>query len=124
MMQYRGFKDLKVYQLAYSLALEIFHITKQFPREELYSLTDQIRRSSRSVAASIAEAWKKRKYEKAFVSKLVDSSAEAAEVDVWLDMSRDCGYLSPERHHYFASKYDEVGRMLHSMIEHPDRFCH
>jgi len=124
MTQYRGFKDLKVYQLAYSLALEIFHDTKQFPREELYSLTDQIRRSSRSVAASIAEAWKKRKYQKAFVSKLVDSSAEAAEVDVWLDMCRDCGYLSPERHEYFASKYDEVSRMLHSMIEHPDRFCY
>jgi len=80
--------------------------------------------SSRSVVASIAEAWKKRKYEKAFVSKLVDSASEAAEVDVWLDMCHDCGYLSTERHQYFSEKYDMVSRMLSTMIDRPERFCH
>lgn len=83
--KYRGFKDLKIYQLAYKLAMEIFEESKMFPREEKYSLTGQIRRSSRSVPANIAEAWKKRKYKKAFVSKLIDAFAEAGETEVWLE---------------------------------------
>ncbi|MCK4395610.1 four helix bundle protein [candidate division WOR-3 bacterium] len=83
--KYRGFKDLKVYQLAYKLAMEIFEESKMFPREEEYSLTGQIRRSSRSVPANIAEAWKKRKYKKAFVSKLIDAFAEVGETEVWLE---------------------------------------
>lgn len=91
-MEYRGFRDLKVYQKSYKAALEIFAISKTFPREEQYSLTDQIRRSSRSVPANIAEAWKKRRYSKLFVSKLIESSGEASETEVWLD--RGCPKFS------------------------------
>ena len=86
---YRGFRDLFVYQKSYKLGLEIYQLTKTFPREELYSLTDQVRRSSRSVPSNIAEAWYKRRYVKSFVAKLVDSSGEAAETEVWLDYSLD-----------------------------------
>ena len=121
--EYRGYKDLRVYQLAYSLAMEIFQETKRFPVEERYSLIDQIRRCSRSIPTNLAEAWKKRKYEKAFVSKLIDCSSEAAEVEVWIDFSLDCGYLNKDRHEYFKGKYDEVNRMLHSMTNQPEKFC-
>lgn len=94
--EYRGYKDLKVYQLSYSLAIEIFHDTKSFPIEERFSLTDQLRRPSRSIPANIAEAWKRRIYETAFVSKLVDCSGEAAETEVWIEMGADCGYFTVE----------------------------
>jgi four helix bundle protein len=123
-MEYKGFRDLKVYQLSYKLALEIFETTKEFPKEELYSLTDQIRRSSRSVPSNIAEAWKRRKYPKAFSNKLIDSLAEESETEVSLDFSKDFNYLTKEKHSYFLEKYDEVPRMLYSMIENPDKFCH
>lgn len=122
--QYRGYRDLKVYQLAYSLAREIFEISKTFPPEEKYSLTDQIRRCSRSVPANIAEAWRRRRYEKAFVNKLTDSSTEEAETEVWLDFCRDFKYMTDEKHGYFVDKYAEVGKMLNSMIDHPEKFCH
>ena len=122
-MEYKGFRDLKVYQLSYQLALEIFQISKDFPKEEKYSLTDQIRRSSRSIPSNIAEAWRKRKYRKHFVSKLVDSIAEESETEVWLDFSRDLNYIDNAKHDFFLSKYDEVARMLNSMIEHPEKFC-
>ena len=104
--QYGGFRDLKVYQFSYQLALEIFEITKKFPKEELYSLTDQIRRSSRSVPSNIA------------------SLAEESETEVSLDFSKDLSYISKEKHLYFIEKYDEVARMLTSMINKPDKFCH
>jgi len=87
----RGHRDLKVYQTAYKLAMEIFHLSRGFPREELYSLTDQIRRSSRSVAANIAEGFRKRRYPNHFISKLTDCDAEATETQVWLDFAFDCG---------------------------------
>jgi len=90
---YRGYRDLIVYKEAYQLALEIHEVTKGYPKEERYSLIDQIRRSSRSVPANLAEAWKKRRYEKAFVSKLIDCAGEAGETEVWLDFSRDFGYI-------------------------------
>jgi len=122
-MEYRGFRDLKVYQLAYRLAMEIFEETKKFPKEEKYALSDQIRRSSRSIVANIAEAWKKRRYEKMFVSKLIDSYGEEGETEVWLDMAVDCGYLGKEKHQYFMEKYDEVSKMLYSMINQPEKFC-
>lgn len=93
---YRGFRDLKVYQLAYALAMEIFIETKKFPVEERYSLTDQIRRASRSIPTNLAEAWKKRRYERLFISKMTDCLGEAAEVEVWLDFARDCGYFKPD----------------------------
>jgi four helix bundle protein len=93
----KGYRDLKVYQLAYKAAMEIFELSKLFPKEEKYSLTDQIRRSSRSVAANIAEGFRKRQYPKMFVSKLADADGEATETQVWLDFARDCQYLSPEK---------------------------
>jgi four helix bundle protein len=122
-MNYRGYKDLKVYQLAYKLAMEIFEITKSFPKEERYSLTDQIRRSSRSVSGNIAEAWKKRIYPKMFVSKVVDAAGEAGETEVWLDLSKDSGYLQVEKYKELVSGYDEVNRMLYGMAEKPEKFC-
>jgi len=88
-----SFKDLIVYQKAYKLAIEIFEISKTFPKEETYSLTDQIRRSSRSVTSCIAESWAKRRYEKAFINKLTDSLGEEYETEGWLDYSYDCNYL-------------------------------
>jgi four helix bundle protein len=121
-MDYRGYKDLKVYQLAYKLAMEIFEITKGFPREERYSLTDQIRRSSRSIPANISEAWKKRLYPKMFISKVIDAAGEAGETEVWIDFSKDTGYLAKEKYNELVSGYDEVNRMLYGMVEKPDRF--
>lgn len=119
----RGFKDLKVYQLAYRLAMEIFEITKSFPKEERYALTDQSRRSSRSVAANIAEAFRKRQYPNAFISKLSDSDAEAAETLVWLDFAHDCGYLAPENRDALVVQYEEVGKMLGAMMAAPEKFA-
>jgi len=119
----RGFRDLKVYQLAYRLAMDVFEVTRTFPQEERYSLTDQIRRATRGVCQNIAEAYRKRRYPKHFVSKLSDSDAEVAETQVLLDFARDCGYMSVEKHRELATAYQEVGKMLHSMIERPERFC-
>ena len=116
-----GFRDLKVYQLAYELAMEIFRESKSFPAEEKYSLTDQIRRSSRSVAGNIAEGYRKKRYPKMFVNKMADG--EATETQVWLDFARDCGYLSSERQANLTARYEEVGRMLGGMINHPERFA-
>jgi len=121
--QYSGYKDLKVYQRSYTLAMDIFYETKTFPVEEKYSLTDQIRRSSRSIPANIAEAWKKRRYSKMFVSKIIDCAGEAGETEVWLDFAKDARYLSLERHAFFMSSYDEINRMLYSMINKPEKFC-
>lgn len=118
----RGHRDLKVYQLAYTLAMQIFHDSKLFPKEERYSLMDQIRRSSRGVAANIAEAFRKRRYPNMFINKLSDSDAEAAETQVWLDFSRDCGYLSKERYEQLTKGYEEVGKMLGSMMATPEKF--
>jgi four helix bundle protein len=122
-MNYRGYKDLKVYQLAYKLAMEIFNITKTFPGEEKFSLTDQIRRSSRSIPANISEAWEKRSYQKMFVSKIVDAAGETGETEVWLDIAKDTGYISVEEHKELADGYDEVNRMLYGMAEKPEKFC-
>jgi four helix bundle protein len=121
---YRGYRDLKVYQLSYLLAIEIFHETKRFPAEERYLLIDQMRRSTRSIPANIAEAWKKRRYQKLFVSKLIDCAGEAGEVEVWLDVARDCGYFHLERYQYFQLKYAEISKMLYGMIQQSDKFCY
>lgn len=122
--RYKGFRDLKVFQLSYQLALSVFELTKSFPKEERYSLVDQIRRPSRSVPANIAEAWYKRRYPKSFVSKLTDSSGEAGETQVWIEFSADHGYLSTEERTELLEKYNEVNKMLYSMINQPERFCH
>jgi four helix bundle protein len=123
MSNYKGFRDLIVYQKSYKLAMEIFEITKSFPKEEKYSLVDQIRRSSRSVPANIAEAWVKRKYPKSFISKLLDSLAEEAETEVWIDMSKDCKYIDDQLHNSLLERYQEVAKMLNSMINTPEKFC-
>ena len=121
--KYSGYRDLKVFPLAYQLALDIHEITKRYPKEEKYSLTDQIRRSSRSVPANLAEAWKKRRYEKAFVSKLIDCAGEAGETEVWLDFSKDFEYIKENQYQQLIQKYDEVNRMLYGMINKSDKFC-
>jgi len=121
--RYNGYKDLKAYKLSYDLAMEIFEITKNYPKEEKYSLVDQIRRSSRSVAANIAEGWKKRSYRKMFVSKIIDSAGEAGETEVWLDISKDAGYLTIEDHKRLSLKYVELNKMLFGIISKANKFC-
>ena len=119
----RGHRDLKVYQLAYKLAMQIFHLSRKFPREELYSLTDQIRGSSRSVAANLAEGFRKRRYPAMLVSKLTDCDAEASETQVWIDFAFDCGYLSEANRNQLTSGYEEVGKMLSGMMADPEKFA-
>lgn len=123
MSQVKSFRDLIVYQKAYKLAMEIFEITKSFPKEEKYSLTDQIRRSSRSVTSNIAEAWAKKRYVKSFVNELTDSLGEEYETEVWLDYSRDTKYITVIMHSELMNEYDEVRKMLISMINHPEKWC-
>ncbi len=118
----QGYRDLKVFQLAYQTAMDIFQVTTAFPKEERYSLIDQLRRSSRSVAANIAEGYRKRQYPPMFVSKLADADAEAAETQVWLDFARDCQYLAPADHTRLVGLYTEIGKMLGSMIAQPEKF--
>ena len=123
MNKIESFKDLIVYQKAYKLAMEIFEISKNFPKEEKYSLTDQMRRSSRSVTSCIAESWAKRRYEKSFVNKLTDSLGEENETEAWLDYSKDCKYIEKEIHETLLSEYGEVRKMLISMINNSDKWC-
>lgn len=122
MTEIKSAKDLKVYQKAYKLAMEIFEISKNWPREERYALTDQIRRSSRSVCPCLREAWSKRYYPAHFVSKLTDADGENAETDTWLDFAHNCGYLSSDDYARLASEVQEVGSMLGSMIWNPEPF--
>lgn len=117
-----SFKDLKVYQMAYKLALKIFQLSKSFPKSETYSLTDQIRRSSRAVCANIAEAYRKRRYPKHFALRISDADSEASETLVWLDFAKDCGYIAIKTYQSLSSEYEEVGKMLGSMASHPERF--
>ena len=112
----QSFRDLTVYQVAFELQQKIYEITKAFPKEEQYSLTDQMRRSSRSVGANIAEAWQKRRYILHFVSKLTDSDSEQAETQHWLDTSLGCGYVSNSDHCELIGKCQEIGRMLNKKI--------
>ncbi|MBX7222740.1 MAG: four helix bundle protein [Blastocatellia bacterium] len=112
--------DLEVYRKAFEAAMQIFTLTKSFPKDEIYSLTDQIRRSSRSVCANLAEAWRKRRYEGAFLAKLSDSESEAAETQVWLEFSVKCGYLEREQAAVLYRQYDEIISTLVGMICHPE----
>jgi four helix bundle protein len=116
----RSHEDLEVYQLAFAAAAEVFEVSKRFPREETYSLTDQIRRSSRSVCANLAEAWRKRRYEAAFTSKLNDSEGEAAETQVWIRFACKCEYLSKEHGDHLHAVYDRAIGMLVHMINNPE----
>ena len=117
-----GFQKLLAYQKGYQLALEIFKRTKHFPKEERYSLTDQIRKSSRSVCANIAEAYRKRRYTRHFISKLTDADAENSETQVWLEFSKDCGYLSASQNKELLELSMEVGRLIQYMIRRPEKF--
>ena len=119
----RSFKELKVWNKAMDLAMEIFEITKKFPPEERYSLTDQIRRSSRSVPANIAEAWRKRRYPAAFVSKLNDAEGESAETQTHIEIARRCGYIEPEAALRVDNSCEETMAMLVSMISNPHQWA-
>ncbi len=119
----RSFKDLRVYQKAREVSRTAFRLSKLFPKEEMYSLTDQMRRAARSVGAQIAEAWGKRRYEKHFISKLTDADAEQMETQHWVGEALDCGYLSPADATRLNAGLEEVGRMLNSMMEKADAFC-
>ncbi len=117
-----GHRDLKVFQFAFALAVEIFRETARFPNDERYSLTDQIRRASRGVAANIAEGFRKRRYRNAFVLKLVEADAEATEVMVWLDFANAFGYLSPAQYCELLAKYEELGRIIGGILNAPEKF--
>ncbi len=121
-MQIESAKDLTVYKVGYELAMEIFQLTKAFPPEEVFALTSQIRRSSRSVCLNLREAWAKRRYQAHFLSKLTDCDGEANETDSALDFARDCSYISGDEHRHLAAKCTEVRRMLGGMIKRPDAF--
>jgi four helix bundle protein len=111
--------DLNVYQAGFEAAMRIFELTKAFPKEETYSLTDQIRRSSRSVCSNLAEAWRKRRYEAAFISKLNDAESEACETQVWLQFAESCNYLPPEVARELCQTYDGILGQLVNMIRNP-----
>jgi four helix bundle protein len=116
------FKELLAYQKAFSLAMEIYKLSNSFPNEEKYSLTDQIRRSSRSVCANMAEAYRKRRYVNHFISKLTDCDGENSETIVWLDFSLECSYISNEVHINLTTKSKEIGKLINYMISNPDKF--
>jgi four helix bundle protein len=116
------FKDLLAYKKAFKLAMEIFNISKSFPKEETYSLTDQIRRSSRSVCTNIGEAYRKRLYMRNFISKLTDSDAENSETSVWLDFAVACNYISKENYERLYSETEDIGKLINYMINNPNKF--
>ena len=116
------YKDLLAFKKGYELAMEIFSITKRFPSEEKYSLTDQVRRSSRSVCTNIVEAYRRRRYKDYFISKLNDAETENAETQVWLDFSKDCKYITEEEYSALSVKNDVVGKLIWYMINNPDKF--
>ncbi len=117
-----GYAELNAYKLAYEAAMEVFELSKKFPKEETYSLTDQVRRSSRSVCANMAEGYRKRAYPKHFASKMTDADGECAETIVHLNFAKDCRYITPSQLELLLKKYEEVGRMLGGMIANPEKF--
>ena len=119
----KSFRDLKVYQRALSEAKKIFLITKGFPREEMYSLTDQIRRASRAVGAILAEGWARRRYKAAFINKVNESLAEAMETQAWLDHALACEYIDKKQHRELDDAWQHIGAMLNRMIDRADDFC-
>lgn len=119
----RSFRDLNVYEMAREHARKIFEISKSFPKEERYSFTDQIRRSSRAVTAMLAEAWARRRYRGAFVNKIDESLGEAMETQAWLDHSVDCHYITSSQFRELDGGWQSIGAMLNRMIERADDFC-
>jgi four helix bundle protein len=122
-MKIRDFRDLNVYQNAFEASFEVFKLTRTFPIDERYSLSDQIRRSARSVGANIVEAWRKRRYPSAFVSKLSDADAESAETTHWLDTALKCGYMKSETHKELCAIYNHICAQLVTMMDAPDKWC-
>ena len=120
----RHFRDLSVYQQALEKAMEIFQMTKAFPSHEKYSITDQIRRSSRSVCANLAEAWRKRRYKAMFINKLTDSMMEASETQTWLEFSLKCNYIDKELFYAIDNAYENIIKMLNSMEINANKFCY
>lgn len=114
--------DLRVFQLSFEVGMNVFEISKIFPKEEMYSLTDQIRRSSRSVSGNLAEVWRKRRYEKAFVAKLSDAEGEAAETQTWLKYAVACGYIEHKTFEQLNEKYDHIIGMIVNMINNPEKW--
>jgi four helix bundle protein len=119
----RDFRDLIAYQKAKAVAKCIFQVTQRFPKEEMYSLTDQIRRASPSVDAQITEGWAERRHERRFVSQLTDADGEQQETQHWIDATADCGYVTQDQAEPLTSEWSEVGRRLNSMIQKADSFC-
>ncbi len=117
-----GFKKLLAYQKGFDLSMAIFEVSKSFPKEEKYALTDQIRRSSRSVCANIAESYRKRVYPKHFISKLTDSDAENSETQVWLEFALACDYINTEKFQFLSNSSEEVGKLIQYMINNPGKF--
>lgn len=122
-MRVTNHRDLVAYQKGFELQQAVFEISKAFPREEMYSLTDQGRRSSRFIGANIAEAWRKRRYEAHFVSKLTDADGENAETQHWLDTALACVYIDKKKHYELIAMSEEVGKLLGSMIQDAHRWC-
>jgi four helix bundle protein len=118
-----NFRDLRVYKLAFELQQEVFGTSKQFPVEERYALTDQVRRSSRSIGANLSEAWQKRRYLAHFVSKLTDADGEQAETQHWLDTALACNYVSEQKSKVLLEKCSRIGQMLGTMMAKPEKFC-
>lgn len=118
----RSFKDLDVYKNSIGAAMQIYELTKDFPVEEKYSMVDQVRRSSRSVCANIAEAWRKRRYKAAFVAKMNDAESEAAETQVWLDFANRCRYLTDDDQTKLDNKYDHIIAQIVRMIQNSDNW--
>ncbi len=118
----RSYKDLRVYQNAMEVGMEIFEFTKGFPPEEKYSMVDQMRRSSRSVCTNIAEAWRKRRYRAAFIAKMSDAESEACETQVWIDFAGRCSYLDGLRAEKFTDKYEQIMAQIVKMIEESDKW--
>ena len=123
MAMIRSFRDLKVYQAARDEARKVFDATRAFPSEEKFSLTDQIRRSSRAVNAMIAEAWARRRYQAAFVNKINEALGEAMETQAWLDHALECAYLNAAQHREFDAPWQSIGAMLQKMMDRADTFC-
>jgi len=120
----QSFRDLKIYQRARLQARAVFQMTQRFPKEEVYSLTDQIRRSSRAVSTIIAEGWGRRRYEAAFINKMNEALAEAMETQAWLDHALDCGYINDQEHRDQDAQWQQIGGMINRTIERSGDFCH
>ena len=123
MVYVKSFRDLEVYRLAREVSKEIYIVSKEFPGEERYSLTDQVRRSSRSIGAQIAESWGKRKYELHFISKLTDADSEQLETQYWLEVAEESSYISSEMSKGLLLKCESIGKMLQSMVDKSSSFC-